>query len=134
MFLDSSFCIDLMREERRGERGPASRKFESLDSAAVFVPLFVVCELDAGARGAQDPEKALGELARLTERVPTVYPSSALPAAYGGIVAYLRKRGTPIPVMDALIGAMAKLAGQPLLVRHPEHFALIPGLTIETYG
>jgi len=72
-------------------------------------------------------------MVRLTQRVTVVYPDAALPAAHGQIGAHLRKSGTPIPVMDLLIGAMAKLKGQPLVARHKEHFALIPGLMVETY-
>jgi predicted nucleic acid-binding protein len=133
VFLDTSFCIDAIREKRRGKRGPATRKLQELEGTPLFISVFALCELDAGARMSRDPEQELKDMAQFARGATTVYPDLALPAAYGQIEAHLRTRGTPIPTMDILIGAMAKLAGQPLLVRHPEHFALIPGLVVETY-
>lgn len=132
MFLDTSFCVDLIREERRGRYGPARQRLQELGSTPLFIPIFALCELDAGARLSSDPEQGLAELAALAQRIPIAYPDAGLPTAYGQIEAHLRKRGTPIPVMDILIGAMAKLRGQPILARHTEHFALIPGLVVET--
>ena len=48
-FLDTSFMIDLLREEKRRTRGPAHQKLEQLSFTPVRLSLFVVCELEAGA-------------------------------------------------------------------------------------
>ena len=48
-FLDTSFIIDLLREEKRRTRGPAHQKLEQLGFTPVRLSLFVVCELEAGA-------------------------------------------------------------------------------------
>ena len=47
-FLDTSFLIDLLREEKRRTRGPAHQKLEQLSFTPVRLSLFVVCELEAG--------------------------------------------------------------------------------------
>jgi predicted nucleic acid-binding protein len=38
--------------------------------------------------------------------------------------------GTPIPVMDALIGALALQHSEPLVTRDTEHFSRIEGLVV----
>ncbi|HUT32777.1 MAG TPA: type II toxin-antitoxin system VapC family toxin [Planctomycetota bacterium] len=134
MFLDTSFCVDLIREQRRGKHGPATRMLRSLGDTPLFVSVFALCELDAGARLSRDTEEEFRGLAKLTEFVPVVYPDPAFPGAYGEIEAHLRRNGTPIPTMDVLIAALARLHGEPLLARHTEHFARIPGLVVQTYG
>jgi len=134
VLLDTSFCVDLIREQHHGKDGPASRTLCSLGDTPLFVPVFAVCELDAGARLSRDPEGELRGLAKLTQCVPVVYPDAAFPETYGEIEADLRRKGTPIPTMDVLIAAMAKLHGQPLLARDTEHFARVPGLVVQTYG
>jgi tRNA(fMet)-specific endonuclease VapC len=133
VFLDTSFCVDLIREEREGRLGPATRKLRSLGDAPLFMSVFALCELDAGARLSSDPAEEFSAIARLTGFVPVVYPDAAFPAAYGEIEAHLRRSGTPIPTMDALIAAAAKLRGSPLLARDSEHFTKIPGLVVHTY-
>jgi len=133
MFLDTSFCIDLMREQHRGGDGPATRKLRELGDAPLLASVFVLCELQAGARLSSRPRRELRKVALFSESVNVVYPDQALAVAYGEAEAHLRRNGTPIPTMDLLIGVTAKLHGLPLLANDPTHFALIPGLVVETY-
>ena len=53
---------------------------------------------------------------------------------YAEAAAALITAGTPIPVMDLLIGITAKTNGLPLLTRDNRHFHRIPGLVVEWYG
>lgn len=133
MFLDTSFCVDLLRDWRRGEEGCATRKLRELGDRRIFVSVFALCELHAGARVSRQPDRELLRLSRLTEFCTAVYPDSAFPALYAEIAVWLRRNGTPIPPMDLLIGATAKAHAMPLLAHDPGHFALIPGLVVETY-
>lgn len=132
MFLDTSFCIDLIQEWRRGHVGPAAQKLRALGNRPLYISLFVLCELEVGARLARDSKLELQRVATLTELAEVVYPGPGFPALYADIEVHLRREGTPVPTMDILIGAMARINGQPLLARDPEHFARIPGLVVET--
>lgn len=133
MFLDTTFCIDLMREQHRGERGPATRKLESLGETPLYLPLFTVCELHAGARLSAAPDREIAKVERLTELVRVVSPDKTFAVSYGEAEAALRKEGIPIPTMDLLIGVLAKMHGSPLVTSDDRHFRLVPGLVIETY-
>jgi predicted nucleic acid-binding protein len=133
VFVDTSFCVDLLREQHRGEEGPATRKLRELRGTPLLASVFVLCELQAGARLSQHPRRELGAVARLTEGLIVVYPDAAFPVAYAELEVYLRRNGTPIPTMDLLIGTTAKLHGLPLLAHDPTHFARIPGLVLEPY-
>ena len=133
MFLDTSFCVDLMRERHRRTEGPATMKLRALGDTPLFASVFVLCELQAGARLSEHPTRELQKVAVLVECLTVAYPDSTFPVAYGEIEAHLRRNGTPIPIMDLLIGTTAKSRGTRLLTRDPDHYALIPGLVVETY-
>lgn len=122
-----------MREHHRREPGPATRKLAEVGEAELFLSLFVACELHAGARLAKEPPRELRKVAWLLERVTPVYPDSTFAVAYGEAESLLRQRGKPIPTMDLLIGVMAKMHGLPIITRDRGHYALIPGLVVETY-
>ena len=133
MFLDTSFCIDLMRERSRGQRGPAVRKLEACATLQLYASVFVICELEAGARMASQPQREIARVQRFAELVGVEYPGPTFAVAYGETEARLRKDGTPIPTMDLLIGVLALTHGAPLITRDVGHFARIHGLTVETY-
>ncbi|GAB1482607.1 hypothetical protein MASR2M78_14230 [Treponema sp.] len=62
-----------------------------------------------------------------------IYPDQGFPNLYGEAAASLIKSGTPIPVIDLLIGISAKSRGLALLTRDNNHFEHIPGLIVQTY-
>jgi len=133
VFLDTSFCIDVMRERKRGKRGPAIRKLEALGETPLYMSLFVACELQAGARMSDDPHAELRKVELFCEIVEIVLPDRSFAVAYGEAEAFLRRNGNPIPTMDLLIGLTAKQFGLPLLTADNDHFRRIPGLVVETY-
>lgn len=133
MFVDTSFLIDLMRERKRQELGPATRKLRALGDTPLHMSIFVACELHAGARLSAQPKEELRKIELLTEFIEIILPDRSFPVAYGEVEAALRKAGKPIPQMDLLIGVMAKSHGVPLLAGRDAHFRRIPGLVVETY-
>ena len=133
MVLDTSFCVDLFRERNKSENGPASRKLEEVGGSILYLSMFSLCELRAGAELSLNANFELRKVEYFLEYVSLIYPDSAFPIVYGETEALLRKKGTPIPVMDLLIGCTAKLAGMPLLTRDINHFERIPGLVVESY-
>jgi predicted nucleic acid-binding protein len=133
MFLDTTFCVDLMREQRRGERGRATAKLEQMGGAPLFLSLFVLCELQAGARLSANPQREMHRVELLAEMTEVMLPQRGFDVLYGEAEAELRRQGVPIGTMDLLIGVAAKGMGVPLLTRNAEHFERIPGLVVETY-
>jgi len=133
MFLDTSFCIDLMRERVSGRPGPATKKMEDLGDTAIHMSLFVLCELQAGARMSANPAQELQKVERFASYTELVLPTRTYAVAYGQAEAALRRAGMPIPTMDLMIGVMAAEHGLPLLTRDAGHYARIPGLVSESY-
>ena len=133
MFVDTTFCIDLLREGARGNGGPATAKLDSLGNRTLYASVFVVCELHAGALMTPHFRRELRRVELLSENLAIVYPDATFPVSYGEIESHLRMHGAPIPTMDLLIGATAKVHGLPLVTRDTEHYARIPGLVLEPY-
>lgn len=133
MFIDTSFCIDLLREQKRHTRGPAVKKLESLSGVEIRASIFILCELMAGACLSVDPARERERVKVLSRMLTVVYPDYTFAASYGETEAYLRRRGIPIPTMDLLIGVTAKVQGDLLISRDVEHFRRIPGLLVEGY-
>lgn len=129
MFVDTSFVIDLMRERRRGRIGEATRTLHAHRAVKLRMPVFVRCELEAGARRSQDPRRELDRVARLTDFMEPVLPGPEFAARYGEVEWDLRRRGTMIPTMDLLIGVLCVCAGEPILTRDA-HFRRIPALSV----
>lgn len=133
MVLDTSVCIDLLRESSRGEEGPARQKLAFLGETPIYVALFSVCELQTGVRLARHPDDELRRLTGFLQRVTVLYPDESFSTLYGEAASHLLSSGTPIPVMDLMIGIVAKARSLPLLTRDTKHFDRIPGLVVEGY-
>ncbi len=133
MFIDTCFYIDLMREHCRKTAGPAKRKLLELEFASINVPVFVLCELYAGAKGADNPHVELRKIEMFLENTEVIYPNESFAMFYGETEYLIRKRGHSVYAMDLLIGVLAKSYGQPVLTRNIKDFQKIPDLIVETY-
>ena len=122
-----------MRESNTGSVGPASEKLKSIGSIKLRLPLFVLCELQAGIENSSNPSVELAKLQELTEFMQVVYPTPGFAITYGEIEMTLRQMGTPIPLMDLLIAVLVKNEGSPIITRNVEHFSRVPGIVVETY-
>ena len=133
MMMDTCFLVDIMRRVP-GLNGRAARaKLERLHRVKLLLPVFSLCELRAGISASADPDRELERLERITEFMEVVYPSSGFAVIYGEAAAHLKRCGTPVPLMDLLIGVLAKSESVPILTRNTEHFSRIPGLVVEGY-
>ncbi|MEI6669596.1 MAG: type II toxin-antitoxin system VapC family toxin [Acidobacteriota bacterium] len=131
---DTTFLVDLLREQRRGTPGPASAYLDRLpDDDALAVSVHVVCELMAGAHAAGAPTGEMDRLGRLCEALVVRYPDERFAAAYGRLVATVRSTGATVDTMDLLIATAAILDRAPLATRNARHFSKVPGLTVEQY-
>ena len=133
MFIDTCFCIDIIRERTKGILGPGLIKLSGLSDTQLFISLFSACELRAGAMMSAYPDKELRKVETLLSYLTVVFPDISFPVMYGETEVQLRKAGNRIPVMDLLIGITAKANGMPLLTKDVDHFSAIPGLVVESY-
>jgi tRNA(fMet)-specific endonuclease VapC len=133
ILLDTTFCVDWLRENARMERGPATRKLLELGDASLAISLFTSCELEAGASRSKEPDAERAKLRRFVGHVEVISPGNGFAYLYGELVAALWSSGSMIPLMDILIGLCAKQEGLAVLTRDIGHFSRIPGLTVETY-
>ena len=127
--LDTSFLVDLLREQQRDRFGAASTCLETLPEDEVLaVSVHVVCELMAGA-----PKGEAERLSRLCETLVVRCPDESFAIHYGRTLARLRKSGTSIDTMDLLIGMAAVIDEAPLITRNIRHFSKVPGLDLIEY-
>jgi tRNA(fMet)-specific endonuclease VapC len=132
--LDTSFIVDLLREQRRGGFGPASSYLETLDDAEdLAVSVHVVCELMAGACSTGSPRDELGRVEKICAALFVRYPDHRFAPIYGRLLAALNAAGASTNPMDLLIATAAVVDGAPLVARNVRHFAKIPGLQLQQY-
>lgn len=130
---DTSFLVDLLREARRGIRGPATGLLDDLESEEVRVGMHVVCELLAGAEGAQRPSVERQRVKGLCSGLVVSYPDERFPAVYARVLTALRNAGHPIDTMDLLIATAALVDGAAIVTRNAKHFDRVPGLVVRVY-
>lgn len=125
--------VDLLREQRRDQVGPARRHLESLGSERLRVSVHVVCELFAGVELSAHGVHERRRVERICRRLDIVYPDSRFAALYGRIVAGLQRAGQLISTMDLLIATSALLDQAVLVTGNAKHFQRVPGLALEVY-
>jgi predicted nucleic acid-binding protein len=132
--LDTTFLVDLLREQRSERFGPASTYLEGLPGDEVLAAsVHVVCELMAGAMRVGAPPGELDRLSRLCDALLVVYPDHRFAEEYGRLSAQLDRAGTNVHAMDLLIATAAILEGAPLVTRNVKHFGRIPRLDVTSY-
>ena len=133
MLLDTSFCIDLMKEQAGGRRGPATEKLESLGEERLAISVFTLGELFAGAESSSNSRREHERLKALIDTIDVIYPEKRFARLYGETVNFLKRLGTPVPLMDILIGTTAKEHGLAVLTRDVTRFRKIPMLSVMEY-
>jgi tRNA(fMet)-specific endonuclease VapC len=130
--LDTSFLIDLLREQSHGKRGPATSWLDKEGSTPLAVSLFVHCELHAGAAGAAHPARDRERIRSLLASITLVVPSDAFAERYGATLV-TSSASKNISTMDLLIAAAALDDGAPLVTANRRHFAVVPDLEVRSY-
>jgi predicted nucleic acid-binding protein len=131
--LDTSFLVDLLREQRRRKPGAATAALDALADEELAVSLFVLCELEAGAAGSDRPEQERARILGLLAPLELVMPAPSLAPIYGRLLAELEQRGEAIATMDLLIAATALADAAPLVTGNRRHFERIAGLEVISY-
>lgn len=95
----------------------------------VWIPLFVLGELKAGFYGGKQPSRSEALLQRFLEKetVRILLSGAETAEQYGRLFAQLKRAGTPIPLNDVWIAALA-LEHNLRLITRDQHFEHIPQL------
>lgn len=131
--LDTSFLVDLLREQRRRTSGPATRWLEEHASEPLGSSVFVACELEAGAVRAAHPRLEQERARELLQTTTVVYPDDRFGAMYGDVLGGMLLRGRSIGTMDLLIATTALVESVPLLTGNRRHFEHVPDLRLLSY-
>ena len=128
LILETSFLIDLEREQNRGTIGPAVGFLDAHEHARLYLTFTVVGELAAGA--------SLAERAVWEAFLGPFYVLQSSPDVcweYGRAHRYLQSNGRLIGSNDLWIAATALAYRMPLVTANRAHFARVPGLDVRSY-
>jgi len=132
---DTTFLVDLIRERRRDERGPANAMLDELPGDEEGrLSVHALCELRVGVELTRDPARERARVDAVVGSLTVALPDDdVFPATYARLLADLQRRGTPVASMDLLIGTAAIVDSAPLVTRNLKHFRQIPGLDLRSY-
>jgi len=128
LMLETTFVIDLEREQRRETPGAAVSFLEANDDARLYLSFTVAAELACGT--------TLADRKRWEDFLA---PFHLLPSSndvcweYARAYRHLQKTGALIGANDLWIAATAIAHGMPLVTRNAAHFTRVPGLEIREY-
>lgn len=100
---------------------------------AVATTAVNVAELFRGAHRADDSARALSRVRAILSPLDILPFDGPAGEEYGRIVADLERGGRPVGHMDAMVGAVARLAGETVVTRNTRHFSRIPGLSVDSW-
>jgi len=126
--LETTFLIDLEREERRGAPGPATTFLEVHPDARLYLPFTVAGELAGGV--------SMRERSKWESFLAPLYILESTPDVcwhYGRAYRHLRDTGALIGTNDLWVAATALAHDMPVLTRNVDHYRRVPGLDVETY-
>ena len=131
--VDSSFAIDLLREQGRRVSGPASAWIEAHPDESLAMCVFVCCELETGAAGSAHPERERARTREFMRTFTPLYPDTRFAAQYGVLLCAMQRRGRVIGEMDLLIATAAVVDGASLITGNEKHFEAVPDLIVVSY-
>lgn len=129
LILETTFLIDLDREERRGAPGAAVRFLEAHAECRLYLPFTVAGEIGAGL--------SMRDRARWDAFLAPLYVLTSTPDVcwhYGRAYRHLRDNGALIGTNDLWIAATALAYDLPVLTRNVEHFTRVPGVEVQRYA
>jgi tRNA(fMet)-specific endonuclease VapC len=128
LILETSFLIDLERENNRGTPGPAVAFLETHGDARLYATFTIAGELAAGT--------SLGERARWEELLAPFYIlsfSADVSWEYGKTYRYLADNGLLIGGNDLWIAATGLAYRMPVVTRNVQHYRRVSGLQVVEY-
>jgi tRNA(fMet)-specific endonuclease VapC len=126
--LDTDTSIYVMREHPE----QLSQRFNHL-AEQVCVSAITLGELHFGAEKSGRRIENLQAIEHFTARLEVLPFAAKAAAHYGQIRAELKQAGTPVGVLDMLIGAHARSEGLVVVTRNRRKFDRIVGLRVENW-
>jgi len=126
--LDTDFLIALLRLDHA-----ARAKLEALvrDGTDLTTTPINACELFWGAYSSTRPAETVLNVKGLLSRLRILEFDESAAEVYGRIFVQMKKQGTALADMDALIAAIALSHNEPLLTGNKKHFGRVPGLVVD---
>lgn len=133
--LDTSFLVDLIREQTRKKLGPATRKLVQLDERnhSLTTTLLSVGELYAGAGAAQNQAREIAKVEGILSLLEILPFETSTARIFGLLAAELKGKGAQIGVVDTLISAVVLENDEVLITRNIRHFSRVERLRVESY-
>ena len=129
MILDTSFIIDLMRNDQESIKKIAGLKKTSTNLMSTTLSVF---EIWQGIEDLESEEKK-DKIVKFLSSIGFLTLDVASAKKAGTIYTKLRRNGIDIGAVDSLIGAIALLHNQTILTRNVKHFNRIENLKVESY-
>ncbi len=125
---DTTFLIDLQRERRKGQPGPACRFLDAHRSDSIEISSVVWGEYLEGFESVDDER-----IAKLQEALTVLVQTATTSRIYAALARKLRSDGLLIGSNDLWIGAASLEHAIPLVTKNAEHFRRLPGLRLIEY-
>ena len=126
--LDSSFCIDVMRD-----RTPALRERFKVEAGTMALSTIALHELLYGAANVENSQRARQKVDEFAGRLAVVEFGEQAANHAGDIRATLRRAGQMIGSYDLLIAAHARSLGLVVVTGNVREFERVPGLRCENW-
>ncbi|MCS7065913.1 MAG: type II toxin-antitoxin system VapC family toxin [Fimbriimonadales bacterium] len=126
VLLDTSVIVPALRGQQT-----LWERLQEVEVAYLCVP--VLAELLTGALRSSNPSEAVAAVRQFASYFPPVLPCDEETAVhYAEIESHLRRQGTPVPVNDLWIAAIAR-QHRLLLATRDTHYERIPELQVEVW-
>ena len=127
--LDTNTCIRYINGRAPQIQSNMNRK----SYADVAVSTISRGEMFYGSAKSQTPERSRAKQDDFLRHFDSLSFDEDAAEEYGGIRAYLERRGTPIGRHDMLIAAIARANGLIVVTHNTREFERIPGLNVEDW-
>ena len=128
LILETTFLIDLERENNRGTPGPAMAFLELHEDARLYITFTIAGELAAGA--------SLADRARWEAFLAPFHILSSnadVSWEYSRAYRYLQDNGLMIGGNDLWIAATGLAYRMPVVTRNVQHYRRVPGVLVADY-
>jgi tRNA(fMet)-specific endonuclease VapC len=127
--LDTNICIYALNQRS----DTLLQRLHQLSASDIGLSVITVAELRYGAAYSAHPERNHRHLNNFFSPFQIISWDETVAQNYGNIVADLRRKGTPIGTMDALIAAHALALELILVTNNLKEFEQVPGLICENW-
>lgn len=128
MILDTTVLVDLQKEVRRKQSGPATRLLEESSDVPCYVSFVTWMEF---AEGFGDADRGVCE--SFLSAFQVLWPDVDTAWRAARVSRTLRAAGAPIGDHDLWIAALALQHNHTVVSRNEQHFRRVPGLSFRSY-